>query len=408
MTDKTAAKWVPVADLVPWPGNPRANDGAVAAVAQSIERFGWGAVVLARKENREIIAGHTRVRAALHLGMDRVPVRYLDISEDEAHALALADNKLAEIAGWSDGLADVLRDLQGASVDLAGLGWSTDDLVDLLHVDAQPGDDPPPLPADPDSELGCVYELGPHRLICGDSTDATVWDALLQGDRLRAVWTDPPYGIAVVGGFRALTPAERLASGGKTLENDDLSTAELRSLLFAALGLCLKHCQPGAAWYVAAPPGALFYEFATVLRELGVWRWTLLWVKDALVMGRADYHHRHEPIFYGWTPGAAHYFVDDRTQDTVFEVPRPKRSADHPTMKPVELVVQQLRNSTRTDWLVGDPFGGSGTTLMASAILGLRARVIELDPRYCDVIRRRWTTWAIESNRDPGKGALHD
>lgn len=150
----------------------------------------------------------------------------------------------------------------------------------------------------------------------------------------------------------------------------------------------------------------LHLPFAITLYELGVWRQTLTWLKHHFVFGRRDYHYRHEPIFYGWTPGAAHYFVDDRTQDSVLEFDRPSRSPEHPTMKPVALVQKCIENSSKPGWLVGDPFGGSGTTLIACAQSGRVARLIELAPRYCDVIRRRWTKFATSAGVDPGAGAL--
>ena len=146
--------------------------------------------------------------------------------------------------------------------------------------------------------------------------------------------------------------------------------------------------------------------YGEVLIALDVWRRSLIWLKDIFAFGRGDYHYRHEPIFYGWRPGAAHYFIDDRTQDTVLEFPRPKRSEEHPTMKPVALVERCLMNSSRAGEMVLDPFGGSGTTLIACAQTGRVARLIELDPGYCDVIRRRWTRWAKANNQDPGPGAL--
>ena len=175
------------------------------------------------------------------------------------------------------------------------------------------------------------------------------------------------------------------------IQNDDLSEEELEKFLTTALGLASEHCKPGGAWYVASPPGPLFVTFGTVLRRLGIMRQTLIWAKDAFVLGRGDYHYRHEPICYGWKPGAAHHFVSDRTQDSIWEVPRPRASADHPTMKPVELVRRALRNSSDRGAIVAEPFGGSGTTLLAAEQEGRVARVIEKDPRYCDVIVRRWS-----------------
>jgi site-specific DNA-methyltransferase (adenine-specific) len=190
----------------------------------------------------------------------------------------------------------------------------------------------------------------------------------------------PPYGVAYVG-----KTADAL-----TIANDALDEAGLRDFVGALLDRTIAATRPGAAWYVAAPAGPLNLIFGQALHRLGVYRQQLIWVKDQFVMGRSDYHYRHEPVFYGWTPGAAHHALADRTQDTVWEIPRPKRSADHPTMKPVELVTRALTNSTRPRDLVADPCCGSGTTLLAAELTGRRAMVIELDPAYCDVICRRW------------------
>lgn len=404
--------WAEPGELKPWGKNPRKNDASVDGVVESIRRFGFGAPIVARAEDGRIIAGHTRWKAAKRMGLESVPVRYMrGLSDEEAAALALADNRLTEATPWDDeALTEVLRDLGELA---SGLGWSDEELTERLDSgsEMEPADDEPPdveEEGEPDSAVGQVYELGPHRLVCGDSTDPEVWAALMGEDRAQCVWTDPPYGVAIVGGSHALTPDERRARGGKEIENDDLSEEDLLALLRASLGEAARHSAPGAAWYVAAPAGPLNYLFATVLREMSVWRWTLQWVKDRFVLGRADYHHRHEPIFYGWVPGAAHYFVPDRTQDTVLEFARPGASKDHPTMKPVALVARCIENSSKPGWIVADPFGGSGTTLMASAQLGRRARLIELDPRYCDVIRRRWTRYAKQNGIDAGTGALEE
>lgn len=247
-----------------------------------------------------------------------------------------------------------------------------------------------------DSRPGMVYDLGPHRLVCGDSRDPAVWEKLLGAEKLQMVWTDPPYGVAYVGG----------TADAMTVENDTLDEGQLATFLRAAFGAVFSATRPGSAWYIAAPPGTPFGVFGVELRALDVWRHTLAWVKQQFVLGRSDYHYRHESIFYGWTPGGPHYFVDDRTQDSVLEFDRPSRSPEHPTMKPVALVRRCIENSSKPGWLVGDPFGGSGTTLIACAESGRVARVIELAPRYCDVIRRRWTRFAREAGVDPGPGAL--
>lgn len=195
-----------------------------------------------------------------------------------------------------------------------------------------------------------------------------------------AMWTDPPYGVSYVGKTK----------DALTIENDDRSSDSLEAFLRDVFALALIHTKAGGAWYVAAPAGPLHLAFASALHELGVWRQTLTWEKDQFVLGRSDYHYRHEPIFYGWKEGAAHTWNGGRTQDSVLEVPRPRRSAEHPTMKPVALVQRCVENSTDAGALVVDPFGGSGTTLMACEAAGRTASLIELDPKYCDVIVARW------------------
>jgi len=398
---EVAAVWVDRSTLTPWKENPRKNQKAIAKVAASIKRFGFGSPILARTGG-EVIAGHTRLLAAESLGLDRVPVRYLDLDPAEAHLLALADNKLGEIAEWDDALVASILSKYGLE-DAALSGFDSkelDAIADRLAEDGGAGatadDDAPPVERIAISKTGEVYELGPHRLACGDSTDPAVWEALLCEEFVQMVWTDPPYGVAYVGKTKE----------AMEIENDALDEAGLHSLLCSAFDTLLGVCEDGASWYVAAPAMPLHTVFANALKERGVYRQTLIWAKDQFVLGRSDYHYRHEPIFYGWKPGAAHYFVDDRTQDSLLEIPRPRRNAEHPTMKPVELVARCVRNSSHKNWIVADGFGGSGTTLMAAAQELRRARVVELDPVYCDVIRRRWTTYALANKIEVGSGGL--
>lgn len=416
---ESAAIWFPASELLPWSKNPKAHPvDNVAGIARSIKRFGFAAPIVAWRSRRQIVAGHGRLLAAQLLyredpgqllatdqpGPGLVPVRFLEFANDgEAAALAIADNRFTESNPMDDSVvADLLRELQESGTVVEGLGYDDALLKELLaDPPVEPSaddDDTPEPPAEPVSRLGEVYELGPHRLVCGDSTSADSWASLLPGgERLQMVWTDPPYGVAYVG-----KTADAL-----TIKNDALTPEQLEQFLRDALGIAAAHCLPGAAWYVAAPPGPPFVvPFCTVLAEIDVWRHTLAWVKNTFVMGRADYHYRHEAIFYGWTPGGAHYFVDERTHDTVMEFDKPSRNADHPTMKPVGLVAKCIENSSKPGWIIGEPFGGSGTTLIAAAQTGRVARLIELDPRYCDVIRRRWTAWAKKNNREVGTGGL--
>lgn len=395
---RSAAEWMPLAALVAWAENPKApTDEEVEGVVQSIRRFGFGAPIVARAANNEIIAGHTRWRAAQKLGLAEVPVRLLDLGEHDAHLLALADNELG--ADWEpQALLAMLEQLKAEERLLAG--WTDEAFKKLRRESANrlEGEDsgPGPLPVTPVSVPGERYELGPHVLVCGDSRDRAVWELLLGGERVDLVWTDPPYGVAYVGKTK----------DALTIQNDKLDPEKLREFLDAAFGAALASCAPGAAWYVAAPPGPLFGVFGNALTAIGVWRHTLVWLKDQFVMGRADYHYRHEAVFYGWEPNGPHHWCGARDLDTILEFPRPRRSTEHPTMKPPELIQHCIVNSSHADALVADPFGGSGSTLIAAAREGRRARLIELDPKYCDVIRKRWGDFARSAGADPGPGAL--
>jgi DNA modification methylase len=398
---ETAAVWVPRTQLLPWSENPRKNSAAVDKVVASIKRFGFGNPILARQADNEVIAGHTRLLAAEKLGLEFVPVRFMDLDPADAHMMALADNKLGEISEWDDEmLSRQVAEMDAADAELLGFDEKDrkrlEDIVTKLDpVDGVDSEDIE-LPPEPVSVPGEVYELGPHRLVCGDSTSADSWALLLGDERVDLVWTDPPYGVSYVGKTK----------DALTIENDALSPENLRVFLDDVFAMLLAHSKPGAAWYVAAPAGPLFGVFGNALEAIGVWKHTLVWVKQQFVMGRCDYHYRHEAIFYGWEPNGPHYWCGARNLDTILEFDRPKRSTQHPTMKPPELIQHCIKNSSREGALVVDAFGGSGSTLIAAAKEGRRARLIELSPQYCDVIRKRWGEFARSAGVDPGPGAL--
>lgn len=400
---------VPIDDVHQLPGNPRRGD--VDAVAASLQRFGQRKPIVARADGT-ITAGNHTWQAAKQLGWDSIAVVRIDDDDATASAFALADNRTAELGSYDDALLlDLIQSIDDKDL-LADTGWSDEAVADLL---AQIGSDLPDLPppdeageppVEPLSKPGDVWVLGGHRVVCGDATDVLAYDSLLGDDKADCVWTDPPYGVAIVGGNHSLSPEERKAAGGKTIENDALSISELEDFLRSALGAAIAACRPGSAWYVAAPDGQRGIAFSVVLTELSVWRHSLVWVKDSLVMGRSDYHYRHEPLYYGWTPGGPHDWFGDRSQTTVIEIPRPRRNAEHPTMKPVELITRCLNNSAPRGGLVLDPFGGSGSTLLACEYTGRKGRLIELDPRYVDVICRRWQDFTgampvLESSGEP-------
>lgn len=246
------------------------------------------------------------------------------------------------------------------------------------------------------SRVGEVYELGPHRLVCGDATKPGVLESLLGSDSVGCLWTDPPYGIDYEGGGRVEKYGPR-----RKLENDD--SVDILPALFDA---CLRVVPPGACWYVAGPTGKGMLSFVSELLERGVFRQTLAWVKNAAPLSRSRYHGQFEAIFFGWTPGAPGRWYGGRKRTTVLYADKPPKNLEHPTMKPVGLIVQCIEAVTLPGDVVLDPCGGSGSTLIAAAKLGRRARLAEIDPLYADVIRRRWTRYAIETGTDPGPGRL--
>lgn len=394
---------VELTTLNPLPGNPRKGD--VEAVKKSYAQFGQRKPIVARRQDRTVIAGNHQLAAATSLGWSHIAVVWTDDDDATAKAFALADNRTADLGTYDDLLAALLADVQ-ASGDadlLAATGYQGDDLDKLLRrVEFLAGqgdpDDAPPLPASPISRPGYLWQLGPHRLLCGDATRNEDHDRLLDGARADMVWTDPPYGVAYTG-----KTADAL-----TIDNDDVDPDVLGKFLSAAFSATWAHTRAGATWFVASPPGPLHAVFVEVLADARVLRGTIIWVKDQFVMGHSDYHYPHEPILFGWTQGGPHHATPDRAQDSVWEIDRPRRSAEHPTMKPVELVARAISNHTDDGDLVLDPFGGSGTTLIAANDLGRRAALLELDPRYVDVICRRYQQHTGDVPILAATGEAHD
>ena len=409
-----AAIYLPVRELAPWVGNPRKNDRAVDRVVASLRRFGFGAPVVARLANKEIIAGHTRVKAAIKLGMELVPVRLLDISAEDAHALALADNKLGELAAWDDlALAEALQALLDAKVDLSDTGFAEHEILKLLaQADAGDADEGPALETEPEklqkkwkTALGQIWEIpslatkgGVHRLACGSSTDPATVAALMAGERAAMMWTDPPYGVSYIG----------KTSQELKIQNDAKTPEALGAFLLEAFRTATDHLVPGAAFYVSAPAGPIYLQFMLAVNGAGwIFRQGLVWVKDVLVLGHADYHYKHEPLLFGYTPGGAAGgrgrgrtgWHGGNAETSVFEIKSPTAMHTpgaqrvernlHPTLKPAELVARMVRNSSTRGGIVYEPFSGSGTTMVACETTGRLARSIELDPKYVAVALER-------------------
>jgi len=238
--------------------------------------------------------------------------------------------------------------------------------------------------------VGDLWQIGEHRLLCGSSLDRD-GVARLFGDLLaRLVWTDPPYGVNYGAKMESANP---IAHRVRTIENDDLPPEELEVFIRSALSLAAEFSVAGAAIYVASPAGTLLPSLIKAFEGSGFeYRWGLIWLKDQIVLSRADYHFKHENILYGWKPDGAHYFIDDRKQTSVFEYPRPKKSEEHPTMKPIELVQHMIRNSSQSGDVVYDCFGGSGTTMIASQNEGRVCRIVELSPAFASVQLERMST----------------
>ena len=366
-----------IEDLTLDPRNARTHSQKnLDAIATSLTKFGQRKPIVVTGDG-VVLAGNGTLEAAKSLKWDYIDVSVTpaDWDIDTARAYALADNRTAELAEWDEAvLAQQLLELHDADFDIEALGFEMPQVIEPEPLD----EDEMPLEPEPKVKHGDLWKLGEHLLICGDATEVGAYERLLGDDQVDLVWTDPPYGVSYVG------------QGGMTIENDNLDIGALEEFLRQGFNAMFTYTKPGACWYVTAPSGNLFQAFSIPLSELEVWRHTLVWVKDALVMGRADYHYRHESIFYGWTPGAAHQEPPDRKQDSVWEVPRPRANKEHPTMKPLELITRAINNSSRANDLVLDPFAGSGSTLIAADQTRRRARVMEIDPKYCDVIIARW------------------
>jgi len=374
-----------LSDLIPYINNSRKHsDDQVAQIAASIKEFGWTNPILVDGDNG-IIAGHGRIMAAKKLGMIEVPVIELaHLSKEQRKALIIADNKLALNSDWDTNLLAIeLKDLQDLGFDLNLTGFDGMELANLLHPEQVDGltdeNEIPPVPEEPKTKLGDIYQLGDHRLMCGDSTSIEAVEKLTDG-LVDILVTDPPYNVDYTGKTK----------DALKIQNDSMDDSTFRQFLrdaFTAADVVMK---PGAVFYIwhADSEG---YNFRGACKDAG-WqvRQCLIWQKDIMVMGRQDYHWKHEPCLYGWKDGAAHLWATDRKQTTLILCKRPTKNDLHPTMKPVELMEYQILNNTKGMDIVLDLFGGSGSTLMACEKIGRKARLMELDPKYCDVIIKRW------------------
>ena len=348
----------------------------IANVAESIRQFGWAQPIVVDKDYT-IIIGHCRYSAAERLGLETVPVVVAsDLTAEQVRKLRNLDNKLNESEWDFDLLKDDILDLDFSDFDI-DWGIEDNDVITGIEEDEAPEVDKvnPPI-----TQPGDIWQLGKHRLMCGDSTDAGTVALLMDGKKADLFLTDPPYNVAYEGKTK----------DALTIENDKMGSDKFREFLTSAFTAAVSVLKEGAGFYIwfAAIEHC---NFETALNESGLEvRQELIWKKNSMVLGRQDYQWKHEPCLYGWKDGASHNWYSDRCQTTILEFDKPARNGEHPTMKPVELFAYQIQNSTKKGDIVLDLFGGSGTTIIACEQTGRIGYSMELDPRYCDVIIKRY------------------
>lgn len=365
----------PIQDLIPYARNSRTHsDAQVAQIAASIREFGWTNPILLDGENG-IIAGHGRLLAAQKLGETQVPtIELAHMSEAQKRAYVIADNKLALNAGWDDEMLFAeFEDLKEAGFDLELTGFTLEEIGKLTPEVVNEGltdeDEAPPVPEEPKTKLGDIYQLGNHRLMCGDSTSIDAVDKLMDGQKADMVFTDPPYGVDYKG-----------------INND--SRDGLEDLLRAAFGNYLAASKSGASIYCFHSDRCADV-FHKVFREFFHFSSMIIWAKNSLTLSQTDYQSQHEPCLYGWMDNGKHRWYSDRKQTSVWRFDKEK-VVGHTTPKPVALVEKAITNSSKGGDAILDLFGGSGSTLIACEKIGRHARLMELDPKYCDVIVKRW------------------
>jgi DNA modification methylase len=392
MQDIELHHW-PVGKLIPYGRNPRKNDHVIEQMAGAIQEFGFRIPIIA-KSTGEVVDGHLRLKAALHLGLETVPVVLADdLTQMQIKAFRILANRSATWADWDEDLLRLeLEELQLDDFDLALTGFDDDEIAELLAGEETTTegntdeDAAPEVPVAPVSKPGDVWIMGKHRLLCGDSTDAASFALLMAGEKATMVFTDPPYNVDY-----ANSAKDKMRGTNRPILNDNLSDG-FQDFLLNAFKPTLAHCS--GAIYVAMSSSELDTLQAAFRAAGGKWSTFIIWAKNTFTLGRSDYQRQYEPILYGWPEGATRHWCGDRDQGDVWNFNKPRVNDLHPTMKPVELVERAIRNSSRPGDIVLDPFGGSGTTLIAAEKSDRQARLIELDPKYVDVIVRRWQSYA--------------
>ena len=397
----------PTAKLLPYARNARTHSQAqVGQIAASIKEFGFTNPILAGADG-VIVAGHGRLAAAQHLGLESVPVIVLDhLSATQRRALVLADNRIAANAGWDEELLKLeIAELDEADFNLELMGFGDEELERLLNGDNTTGltedDAVPELPVDPVSKTGDVWILGQHRLLCGDSTVLADVERLMNGQLADMAFTDPPYNVDYGNNAK-----DKMRGKDRRIMNDALGDGFYKFLYDACVNLLLV---TKGACYVCMSSSELHTLQKAWLDAGGKWSTFVIWAKNTFTLGRADYQRQYEPILYGWKDGAKHFWCGDRNQSDIWNYNKPRVNDLHPTMKPVELVERAINNSSKTRDIVIDLFGGSGTTLIACEKTNRQARLLEMDPKYVDVIVKRWEDYTgLKATREADGLAFAD
>lgn len=393
-TDEIKEQVITLEEFKPHPRNYNKHPNAqLEMIAASLEKFGQVRNIVVWRNF--FVAGHGVAQAAIESGRVTLRANVIPDNWPEERVLAYlaADNELGKLSEPDNvqllAILDEVKMYDDALIQ--AIGYDSERMDELIRA-VESSLEPPAAGNESAGEVskaeelhtkwqtaeGQLWQLGEHIIACGDSTDSALVAKLMGGRKARMMITDPPYGVEYTGKTDDELP----------VHNDDVEG--LPALLDSALGNALSACEPGSVWYVCAPPGPNHKVFADWLTAKEIWRQTIAWVKDSMVLGHSDYHYQHEAIFYGWVPGAAHLAPPDRTQTTVWVIDRPKASELHPTMKPLELFTRAIMNSSQKGWIVYDPFSGSGTTILACEQLGRACRAIEKAPEYVAVAIERW------------------
>ena len=383
MNTTTEMQLIPIEKLVPYINNARTHSPEqITKLRSSLREFGFVNPVIIDKDFN-VIAGHGRITAAKEEGIKEVPCVFADyLTEAQKKAYILADNRMALDAGWDDELLRIeLEELQCLDFDLALTGFDDKELSDLFDTDTEAKEDDFDVSAELEkptfTRKGDVWVLGRHRLVCGDSTNKETFDTLMQDEKANLVITDPPYNVNYEG------------SAGK-IKNDNMADDKFYNFLLDAFKNTEAVMADDASIYVfhADTEGL---NFRRAFKDAGFYlSGTCIWKKQSLVLGRSPYQWQHEPILFGWKKGGKHQWYTGRKETTIWEYDKPKKNSDHPTMKPIPLLAYPIQNSSMSNCIILDPFGGSGSTLIACQQTDRICRSIELDKKFCDVIVKRY------------------